>query len=186
MNTAHAVSRRGRRPILPHSSPSRSAIASVFAVSILIILTAASASAVPIFGVSAANNLVRFDSATPGTFVSTTPITGLVAGDTIVALDFRPVDGKLFGLGSGSRLYIIDPVTAAATQVGTGTFGTLNGSAFGFDFNPTVDRIRLVSDANQNLPLDPHTRGLLAPDPPPAFCASASHLPGHPHSVTSA
>jgi hypothetical protein len=39
---------------------------------------------------------------------------------------------------------------AVATQVGSGTFLVpLQGSSFGFDFNPTVDRIRIVSDANQ-------------------------------------
>src|SRR6476620_10817324 len=97
----------------------------LLAVSILILLAVSSARALPIFGINNANNnLVRFDSATPGTFVSSTPITGMIGGDTIVALDFRPGDGKLYGLGSGSRLYIIDPATAVATQVGTGSFTT--------------------------------------------------------------
>ena len=36
-----------------------------------------------------------------------------------------------------------------------GPFGALNGTAFGFDFNPTVDRIRIVSNAGQNLRLHP-------------------------------
>jgi len=33
----------------------------------------------------------------------------------------------------------------------------MNGSTFGFDFNPTIDRIRVVSDADQNLVLNPNT-----------------------------
>src|SRR3954463_2485531 len=140
----------------------RRAVVRLAALSILIVLTATAATAMPIFGINNANNnLVRFDSATPGTILSSKPITGMIGGDTIVGMDFRPGDGKLFGLGSGSRLYIIDPATAVATQVGTGTFVVpLSGSAFGFDFNPVIDRIRVVSDTNQNLRVDP-TSGLV-------------------------
>ena len=45
-----------------------------------------------------------------------------------------------------------------------GPFGALNGTAFGFDFNPTVDRIRIVSNAGQNLRVHPDTGGLVATD----------------------
>jgi hypothetical protein len=41
---------------------------------------------------------------------------------------------------------------------------SLNGSSFGFDFNPTVDRIRVQSDADQNLRLNPATGALAATD----------------------
>src|SRR4051812_23570760 len=118
----------------------RRAMVRLGALSILIVLTATAAKAIPIFGINNANNnLVRFDSATPGTIVQV-PVTGMIAGDTIVGLDFRPMDGKLFALGLGSRLYIIDPATGVATQVGTGTFAVaLSGTSFGFDFNPVVD-----------------------------------------------
>ena len=130
----------------------------VLAGSILVALSVVSASAVPIFGIGGTNNLVRFDSATPGTIVSSVTISGTVGGDLIVGLDFRPMNGKLYGLGSGSHLYIIDPATAVATQVGAGTFEILlNGSAFGFDFNPATDRIRVTSDTKQNFRLDPNT-----------------------------
>src|SRR5204863_6213077 len=111
-------------------------------------------------------------------------ISGMISGDTIVALDSRPVDGKLFGLGSGSRLYVIDPATGAATQVGTGTFATpLNGSAFGFDFNPTADRIRVVSDANQNFRLDPNTGGIVATDTPLAYATGDPNAAANPDVV---
>lgn len=134
---------------------------------ILVILTAVSARAVPIFGINNANNnLVRFDSATPGTIVSSVPITGMVGGENLIGIDFRPLDGRLFGLGSGSRLYVIDPITAVATQVGTTTFDVaLSGTAFGFDFNPVVDRIRVVSDTEQNFRLDPNSGIVVDGDP---------------------
>jgi hypothetical protein len=49
--------------------------------------------------------------------------------------------------------------------VGSGTFSTpLSGTSFGFDFNPVVDRIRVVSDAEQNLRLNPDTGAVAAVD----------------------
>lgn len=110
-----------------------------------------------LLGVTTGNSLLRFDSATPATIQSTTPITGLQPGETILGVDFRPADGALFGLGSTSRLYTIDATTGLAAQVGAGTFSIpLDGTEFGFDFNPAVDRIRVVSDAGQNLRLNPN------------------------------
>ena len=109
-----------------------------------------------VFGVTTSNNLVRFNSNTPGTVVSTSPITGLQGGENILGIDFRPATGQLYGLGSTSRIYRIDPANGAATAVGAGPFTpALSGTDFGFDFNPTVDRIRIVSDAEQNIRAHP-------------------------------
>jgi len=47
----------------------------------------------------------------------------------------------------------------------------LTGSIFGFDFNPTVDRIRLVSDAAQDLRLHPDTGAVAATDGNLAYAA---------------
>src|SRR4051794_15536740 len=108
MNAKHPSSTWGRQHILPHPITSQFSIGRILALPIFIVLAVTSAKALTVFGINNANNnLVRFDSATPGTFISSIPITGLVGGDTILALDARPVDGKLYGLGSGSRLYII-------------------------------------------------------------------------------
>jgi hypothetical protein len=109
-----------------------------------------------VFGVSTSNKLVSFRSNTPGSILRTSPITGLQVAETILGIDFRPATGQLYGLGSTSRIYRINIVTGAATQVGTGTFTpALNGADFGFDFNPTVDRIRIVSNTEQNLRAHP-------------------------------
>jgi len=68
------------------------------------------------------------------------------------------------GLGSANRLYAIDPATAAATEVGMSGQFTLSGTAFGFDVNPGVDRIGVVSDADQNMRLNPNDGTLTATD----------------------
>jgi hypothetical protein len=92
-------------------------------------------------------------------------ITGLQAGESILAIDLRPATGQLYALGSTSRLYTINPVTGVATQVGSGPFTpALSGTSFGFDFNPVVDRIRVVSDADQNFRLNPDTGAVVATD----------------------
>src|SRR5262245_31683828 len=80
--------------------------------------------------------LVTFDTVTPGTVSAPVSFTGLQSGETLLGIDYRPLTGVLYGLGSTSRLYTINPTTGAATQVGSGTFAVpLSGTNFGFDFN---------------------------------------------------
>ena len=101
------------------------------------------------------NEIARFDSATPGTVV-VTPVTGLSAGESLVGIDFRPANGALYGITDQGRIYTIAPTSGAATLVSTSS--TLpNGASFGVDFNPVVDRLRVVSDTNQNLRINVDT-----------------------------
>ncbi|MBL8755140.1 MAG: DUF4394 domain-containing protein [Planctomycetes bacterium] len=108
--------------------------------------------------------LARFELATPWLAPGIAGITGLQPNEQVLAIDFRPATGQLYGLGSSSRLYTIDVATGAATAVGSGFATSLAGSSFGFDFNPTVDRIRIVSDADQNLRAHPDTGAVAAVD----------------------
>jgi hypothetical protein len=130
----------------------------------LVALTAVSALALPsaasaaeaFYGVTEDNQLVTFQSDNVLNVAPTHAITGLPGGESIVGLDVRPANGQLYALGKTSRLYVINPRTGAARQVGATPFiPVLAGTGFGFDFNPTVDRIRVTSDADQNLRLNP-------------------------------
>jgi Domain of unknown function (DUF4394) len=130
----------------------------------LFALTAASALAVPgaasaaeaFYGATQDNRLVTFQSDNVTNVEPSHAITGLPGGENIVGLDVRPLDGQLYALGKTSRLYVINPRTGAARQVGaTPLIPALAGTSFGFDFNPTSDRIRVTSDAEQNLRLNP-------------------------------
>ncbi|MGH7358979.1 MAG: DUF4394 domain-containing protein [Candidatus Rokuibacteriota bacterium] len=89
------------------------------------------------------------------------PITGLADGESLIGVDFRPSNGLLYGVGRFGRdpmalgqLYTIDVETGAAAAVGARLI-PLNGSAFGVDFNPVPDLIRIVSDLGQNLRIRP-------------------------------
>lgn len=109
-----------------------------------------------IYGVTDRGFLVSWDSTDPTDILSGVAISGLMQNETIQGLDVRPATGEFYAVGSFSNLYRIDAMSGAATLVGAGSFSPpLNGSSFGFDFNPTIDRIRNVSDANQNLVLNP-------------------------------
>jgi hypothetical protein len=141
--------------------------------------------AVPIFGVDTNNKLVRFNSATPGTILSSVTITGTLGGEQITALDFRPSNEQLYGLGSNGRLYVINQVTAVATQVGTGPL-SLNGASFGFDFNPTVDRIRITSEGDQNVRVNPNDGSLVATDTPLAYASGDVNVGKNPNVAGSA
>ncbi len=141
--------------------------------------------AVTFYGVTAANGLVRFSSATPGTLDSTIAITGLQAAETVLGIDVRPATLQLYILGSTGRLYTLDPGTGVATQVGTGTFA-LSGTSFGFDFNPVPDRIRVTSDADQNLRLNPDTGTIAATDTTLAYATGDTNAGQNPNVVGSA
>ncbi|MCA9189160.1 MAG: DUF4394 domain-containing protein [Pirellulaceae bacterium] len=100
--------------------------------------------------------LYVFDSATPAVG-ATAVISGLGNSEQLLAIDYRPLTGELYGLSSGSAIYTIAASTGIATKVGSGFTDALNGGNFGFDFNPVIDRIRIVSDADQNLVAHPDT-----------------------------
>lgn len=111
-----------------------------------------------IYAVDLANHFALFHSASPVTVNRELAITGLLTGDRIVGIDFRAVDGKLYGVGTDSRVYTVDTVTAVASPVGTTFTPALDGEHFGVVLDPTTDRIRIQSaETGQNLRLDPGT-----------------------------
>ncbi|MDX5340682.1 MAG: DUF4394 domain-containing protein [Cyclobacteriaceae bacterium] len=96
---------------------------------------------------------------------SSLSISGLPSGERILSIDYRPATGQLYGVSSASRLYFINENSGVATPLGTQPFSpTIEGTMVSLDFNPTVDRIRLVTDAGQNLRLHPETGAVVAVD----------------------
>ncbi|HVF96303.1 MAG TPA: DUF4394 domain-containing protein, partial [Flavisolibacter sp.] len=117
------------------------------------------------YALTAGNELVKYSTDKPFREQGSVALTGLPEGEKIVAIDFRPATGQLYGVSSGSRLYIINQTNGRTTAVNTTPFSpAINGSLVGFDFNPTVDRIRLVTDNAQNLRLNPETGTAAATD----------------------
>lgn len=107
--------------------------------------------------VTEGTKLRGFNIDRPRQMQATITISGMVEqGETIRAIDFRPATGGLYGISDRSRLYLIDPATGAASQVGVdGTFLLTSTDDIGMDFNPVPDRIRVVTKEGQNLRLNP-------------------------------
>lgn len=116
------------------------------------------------YGLTSSNSLVKYNANNSTTVISTTPVTGLQAGENLLTIDFRPGTGQLYGIGSTNQLYIINTSSGAATAVGAPFTPAVSGNMVGFDFNPTVDRIRLVTSSGQNLRLHPETGAVAATD----------------------
>lgn len=105
--------------------------------------------AAPIYSLASnGGSLIRFDSATPGTVTTLGAISGAIA--RLDGLDFRPADGLLYGYeANGSGIYRVDINTGATTLVSTSSAPVGNGR-LGIDFNPVVDRLRVVNSADDN------------------------------------
>ncbi len=126
-----------------------------------------------IYGLTNLQQLVAFDSSTRAV-TSTTSLSGFsLLGEILLSIDVRPATGQLYGLSNQNNIYIIDPVTGGREQVG-GTLSTAPVGAYkAIDFNPTVDRIRVLSSgaAPNNLRVHPDTGALVMQDGTLAFQA---------------
>jgi hypothetical protein len=110
------------------------------------------------------NKLLTFNARNPERIRDIQAITGLPAGVTLRGIDFRPKTGDLYGVGSDSIVYRVNPQTGIAIAEGPAFTPALRGKAFGVDFNPVPDKIRVVSDDRQNLRLNVDEGTVLAVD----------------------
>ncbi len=118
-----------------------------------------------VVAVTSAHELITFSAGEPGRILERRPVTGLPPGDRLVGIDFRVARGVLYALSYSGRLYTLDIPTGALRPVGPAPAAVpLKGSVFGFDFNPAADRIRVVSNAGQNLRLHPDTGAVVDGD----------------------
>jgi hypothetical protein len=123
-----------------------------------------------LYGVTNGDTLISFNSADPGTILSTVAVTGLQPGETIVGIDVHPDTDQLHAVGSTSRLYMINPAAGLAAQIGPAPLSpALDGAAFGVAFSVSprsgdARTIRILSDAEQNLRVHALT-GVAANDP---------------------
>ncbi|MBS0657820.1 MAG: DUF4394 domain-containing protein [Verrucomicrobia bacterium] len=127
-------------------------------------------------GLLSNGSLISFDSSSPGT-TSAFSVSGIAVGQTIQGIDFRPATGTLYAFASTAgttgvggtqqgQLYSINTGTGVATAAGPAfTIVSNPSSFFAVDFNPTVDRVRVVGSSGTNLRLNPATGGIAATDP---------------------
>lgn len=119
----------------------------------------------------------------PGAINTIGPLTGVISGHAMRTIDFRPATGQLYGISTSTegpvqaQIYVINTATAVCTPIATPvTLGTATSRVVNMDFNPAVDRIRLVTtggntSGNNNFRLHPDTGALVAVDTDLAFDA---------------
>jgi hypothetical protein len=114
---------------------------------------------------TASGKVVSFNRGAPATLVGSIEVSGLPSGESLVGIDYRPADAKLYGLTSGGKIVVLAPETGVATVKSTlsamagddNPFTALDGTDFAVDFNPVADRLRVVSNTGQNLRINVDT-----------------------------
>ena len=99
--------------------------------------------------------LVRFASNDPGNVTVVANFGGAAA--FLDGLDFRPATGQLYGyLDSTDSFYTVDLNTGQLTLASAGASAApTNTFQLGVDFNPTIDRARIITDSGQNIVYNP-------------------------------
>jgi hypothetical protein len=103
-----------------------------------------------VVGLTDDGRLVRFAADAPGRTRTIGRVSGLSGDRRLIGIDHRVQDGKLYGVGNAGGIYTLSTADATASKVSQLTVA-LVGNAFGVDFNPAANRLRVVSDAGQNL-----------------------------------
>jgi len=114
-------------------------------------------------GLTKAQRLVAFSVSTPGRTRGIGVVSGLSGDTKLVGIDFRVQDGPLYGVGDEGGVYYVRTKTARASKVSQLTV-PLEGTAFGVDFNPAADRLRITSNTGQNLRHDVNEGGATVAD----------------------
>jgi hypothetical protein len=167
--TADAVERPDRTPEAPHDplpgSPDFGAITPLPTPA-----PAPTPASTVFLALDDAGALVRFTSDATDA-VTTQPVTGLAAGERLIAIAVRPSDGVLHALGASSRLYRVDRASGVASAILDGPFAPgLDGDTFGLAFDGSdFARVRVTGGHAQNLALDPITGWVANDDPRLAY-----------------
>lgn len=135
--------------------------------------------AVPIVALQAGGgSLLRFYGNATAT-ATNVPLSGVAGGEKLVGIDFRPSTGQLYGLGvnaggNTATLYLVDPQSGNVTPAGaTSAIAFVDGAgnavdfpdpdttAYAVDFNPSVDRLRVVTASGLNFRVNPNNGAAL-------------------------
>lgn len=116
--------------------------------------------------------IVLFRSDSPGKIQGAELVTGLQPAETLLGLDVQPNTGRLYALGSSNRIYLVNPVTGAATAISSTPFSPpLNGTTFTFGIDATTNEARVVSNTGQDLRISVANGQVTGVDSPYTYAA---------------
>lgn len=113
-------------------------------------LPAASGGRLNAIGLTEGGRLVSFRVDRPDRTLPLGKVNGLTGDSSLIGIDYRVQNGKLYGVGDRGGIYTIREIGAKATKVSQLSVA-LQGAKFGVDFNPAANRLRVISDTGQNL-----------------------------------
>ena len=142
------------------------------------------------YGLTSGGKLIKFDATNPSRSKSIGSVKSLAAGERLVGIDFRPKTGKLIALSTDSVVYTVSTKTGKLSKLSelktlTGVPVSLGGDRFDIDFNPTVDRLRVTSDSEENLRVNVDT-GVTTVDTPLAYAPGDAGAGSDPSAVGAA
>lgn len=129
---------------------------------------------------TAGKRLLKFTSDAPSK-VEARDVAGLAQGEQLVGLDYRK-NGALYTVGTTSRLYSLATTSAIASKVSFAPFAEpLDGTAFGFAFDPVSDLARVTSNTSENIRLEAETGTVTNVDGPVHFVTGDTNAAAVPH-----
>lgn len=101
------------------------------------------------------SSLLRFQSSNPSNVTVVANFSG--ASTFLDAIDYRPATGQLYGyLDSSDSFYTVNLNTGLLTLSSVGASAApTNTFQLGMDFNPSIDRARVITDSAQNIVYNP-------------------------------
>ena len=115
---------------------------------------AADAGAATLIGLTSDNQILRIDTETRR---ASAPVRVSGTAGTLIGIDVRPADGRLYGLTDSGQIVTIDSATGAVVRVSQLNERFESGGRAVVDFNPVADRLRVMGINGANLRVNVQT-----------------------------
>ena len=123
------------------------ALMTTAAVTSVLAVSATAASAATVAALTDGNTITWIDTAA----AKVTGSVKLDGGASLVGIDVRPADGKLYGLAQDGAIVTVDPKSGKWEKKSQLSEKLPAGASFSVDFNPVADRLRVIASDGTNL-----------------------------------
>lgn len=103
------------------------------------------------YGLDTQGRLVTFGTDNAAASLRRMAVTGLPSGETLIDLDVRNTDNRLYAMSSTGKLYRLDPATGGLSPDGSSLTAGITPVAI--DFNPAANRLRVFAETDRNFRL---------------------------------